>query len=328
MVAWCSEELTNVEYVQCRECTRAIGLALIEIDNSVWRLKQQYLEAVLSGDANSAGFVVDEGLKQGCSLPDIYSSILIPSQIDVGQSWHEGKVNVAQEHLATQITLDQMNKLRSQIIPRTKIGCRVIVTTVEGDPHSVGARMVADFFLADGWDVDFLGASTPAPDLVELVRRRHIDLVAISATTEDCLPNLSWTVGSIANIANAPKILLGGSAVADQPDLATEIGANAVALNLHEAVNEGRRLVGRNKTLIPLKQHLANLGQTVQELRKELGWNQQRLADLADLDRTYISAVEHGKQNLTLGAIVKLADALGVELGRLMSDTDKPKTKD
>ena len=301
---------------------------MIEIDNSVWRLKQQYLEAVLSGDANSAGFVVDEGLKQGCSLPDIYSRILIPSQIDVGQSWHEGKVNVAQEHLATQITLDQMNKLRSQIVPRTKIGCRVIVTTVEGDPHSVGARMVADFFLADGWDVDFLGASTPAPDLVELVRRRHIDLVAISATTEDCLPNLSWTVGSIANIANAPKILLGGSAVADQPDLATEIGANAVALNLHEAVNEGRRLVGRNKTLIPLKQHLANLGQTVQELRKELGWNQQRLADLADLDRTYISAVEHGKQNLTLGAIVKLADALGVELGRLMSDTDKPKAKD
>ena len=79
---------------------------------------------------------------------------------------------------------------------------------------------------------------------------------------------------------------------------------------------------------MPLKQHLANLGQTVQELRKDLGWNQQRLADLADLDRTYISAVEHGKQNLTLGAIVKLADALGVELGRLMSDTVKHNTKD
>ena len=188
--------------------------------------------------------------------------------------------------------------------------------------------MVADFFLADGWDVDFLGASTPAPDLVELVRRRHTDLVAISATTEDCLPQLSWTVGSIVNIANPPKILLGGSAIGDKPNLATEIGAHAVALNLHEAVSEGRRLVGKNKALMPLKQHLANLGQTVQELRKDLGWNQQRLADLADLDRTYISAVEHGKQNLTLGAIVKLADALGVELGRLMSDTDKPKAKD
>ena len=298
------------------------------IDHSVWRLKQQYLEAVLNGDANSAAFVVDEGLKQGCSLLDIYSSILIPTQIDVGQSWHEGKVNVAQEHLATQITLDQMNKLRAQIVPRTKIGCRVIVTTVEGDLHFIGARMVADFFLEDGWDVDFLGASTPAPDLVELVRRRHIDMVAISATTEDCLPKLSWTIGSIVNLANAPQILLGGSAVGNQPNLATEIGANAVALNLQEAVSEGRRLVGKNRTCIPLKQHLVNLGQTVQELRKDLGWNQQRLADLAGLDRTYISAVEHGKQNLTVGAIVKLADALGVELGRLMSDTDKPKTKD
>ncbi len=65
------------------------------------------------------------------------------------------------------------------------------------------------------------------------------------------------------------------------------------------------------------------MGQKVQEIRRDLGGNQQQLADSADLDRTYISAVEHGKQNLTLGAIVKLADGLGVELGQLLSQRDR-----
>ena len=37
-----------------------------------------------------------------------------------------------------------------------------------------------------------------------------------------------------------------------------------------------------------------------------------------DLDRTYISMVEHGKQNVTVGTIVKIADALDVQIGELL----------
>ena len=296
---------------------------MTEPDNSLLRLKQRYLDAVLSGEATPAGLVVEEGLNQGFSMFDIYLSILIPTQIDVGQAWHDGKANVAQEHLATQITLDQMNRLRSQIFPSSKLGFRVTVTTVEGEPHFIGARMVADFFLADGWDVDFLGASTPGPDLVELVRRRSVDLVAISTTSEDCLPRLEWTVESLATLANPPKILLGGTAVANSPDLAVEVGADAVGQNLQDAVLEGRRLIGIAKEPVSLNDHLQSLGRKVQGIRRDLGWNQQQLANSANLDRTYISAVEHGKQNLTLGAIVKLADALGVELVQLLSQRDR-----
>ena len=296
---------------------------MIESDNSLSRLKQRYLDSVLIGEATSAGLVVEEGLKQGFGMFDIYLSILVPTQIDLGQAWHDGKVNVAQEHLATQITLDQMDRLRSQIFPRSKLGFRVAVTTVEGDSHFIGARMVADFFLADGWDVDFLGASTPGPDLVELVRRRSVDLVAISITNSDSLPRLEWTVGSLATLANPPKILLGGAVLGDTPDLAIKMGADAVAQNLTDAVLEARRLIGIAKEPVSLNDHLQNMGRKVQEIRKGLGWNQQQLADSADLDRTYISAVEHGKQNLTLGAIVKLADGLGVELGQLLSQRDR-----
>jgi transcriptional regulator with XRE-family HTH domain len=38
----------------------------------------------------------------------------------------------------------------------------------------------------------------------------------------------------------------------------------------------------------------------------------------AELDRTYVSAVERGRQNLTLGAIMKLAGALETSLDDLL----------
>jgi DNA-binding XRE family transcriptional regulator len=67
------------------------------------------------------------------------------------------------------------------------------------------------------------------------------------------------------------------------------------------------------------------LGPRVQELRKGHSWSQKRLAQSADPDRTCISAVEPGEQNLTLGAVVKLANALEVPLGKLrLPSTGKP----
>ena len=37
------------------------------------------------------------------------------------------------------------------------------------------------------------------------------------------------------------------------------------------------------------------------------------------LDRTYISMVEHGKQNLTIGAVLGIVDALDVPIGELIA---------
>ena len=58
---------------------------MIESNDSLSRLKQRYLDAVLIGEATSAGIVVEEGLKQGFGMFDIYLSILIPTQIDLGR---------------------------------------------------------------------------------------------------------------------------------------------------------------------------------------------------------------------------------------------------
>ena len=55
-------------------------------------------------------------------------------------------------------------------------------------------------------------------------------------------------------------------------------------------------------------------GAELKRRRMESGMSQEKLAELADLHRTYISAVESGKRNLTLVSIERLAQALGASV--------------
>jgi transcriptional regulator with XRE-family HTH domain len=64
---------------------------------------------------------------------------------------------------------------------------------------------------------------------------------------------------------------------------------------------------------------LGELGNRIQALRKDKGLSQQQLATEADLDRSYISAVEHGKQNVSFATLKGISDALGVGVAELIS---------
>jgi transcriptional regulator with XRE-family HTH domain len=57
---------------------------------------------------------------------------------------------------------------------------------------------------------------------------------------------------------------------------------------------------------------LNNFGQHLKKIRTTKNLSQEKLAQIADLDRTYISGVERGVRNISLINIVRLAEALEV----------------
>ena len=75
-----------------------------------------------------------------------------------------------------------------------------------------------------------------------------------------------------------------------------------------------------------LKTPLANpkllFGATLRAVRLQAGLSQEELAHRAGLDRTYVSSCERGKRNLSLEAIVRLAEALDVPASALLVDVD------
>lgn len=61
-------------------------------------------------------------------------------------------------------------------------------------------------------------------------------------------------------------------------------------------------------------------GQRVKELRLLKGYSQEKLAEIADLDRTYIPGIEAGKRNVSLLVVEKISKAFGITISELLKD--------
>ncbi len=63
---------------------------------------------------------------------------------------------------------------------------------------------------------------------------------------------------------------------------------------------------------------LGTIGANLRMLRRERGFSQEALADLADIDRSYMSGVERGLRNISILNLSRLAKALDVSLIELI----------
>jgi transcriptional regulator with XRE-family HTH domain len=59
------------------------------------------------------------------------------------------------------------------------------------------------------------------------------------------------------------------------------------------------------------------LGIRVRQLRQRKGWSQEKLAEHADIQRTYLAEVELGKRNPSVKHLQKLAKAFHVGIAAL-----------
>jgi DNA-binding XRE family transcriptional regulator/methylmalonyl-CoA mutase cobalamin-binding subunit len=197
-----------------------------------------------------------------------------------------------------------------------------VLACVEGNAHAIGLRMLGDFLLIDGWAIDYLGGSVPAADLADFVARRRPALVGLSVAQTEHLPALTLVAAALRRLTPPPRLLAGGAALRGRARAAETFGVDAVAADARAGVQDARRLTASAPEFAGTPEdYFECLGTRVQELRASRGWTQQQLAAEAGLDRTYISGLERGKQNPTIGALLRLARALDVPLDRLVMET-------
>ena len=276
----------------------------------------EYLSAIVEGDHGGARRAVDGALLAGAPAMAVYLEVLVPCQRRVGDLWMRGDLSVAGEHLATEITSGEMEYLRSRTSRKFALGKHAVVAAAPNERHTLGARIVADFLFVDGWDVDFLGADVPAQELAAFAADRNPDVVALSVVLPENLGGAQEGIAAAKNAAGNVPVLLGGPAIRDALH-ARQLGADGFAADASQALEIARRLAGIDPAET-LGQILKGLDSRIQTTRRSMNWSQQDLAEASGLDRTYVSALENGRQNLTIGALVRIAMALGVPAGELL----------
>jgi transcriptional regulator with XRE-family HTH domain len=68
----------------------------------------------------------------------------------------------------------------------------------------------------------------------------------------------------------------------------------------------------------PVDPMLRTIGLTIRALRRERGLSQEALAELAQIDRSYMSSVERGLRNVSVLNVARIAAALDVPVRDLL----------
>ncbi len=69
-------------------------------------------------------------------------------------------------------------------------------------------------------------------------------------------------------------------------------------------------MLSKDKTLV-------SFGRNVARIRNERGFSQDKLAEMADLDRTYLSGIERGVRNPGIRSVIRIASALNASIADL-----------
>ena len=211
-------------------------------------LAKDYLEHLLHGRRHDAGRLIEEALDRGESIKAIYLDVFQWSQHEIGRLWQLNRISVAQEHFCTAATQMIMSLCYPRIACAEKNGRRFVGTCVGGELHELGIRMVCDFLEMEGWETDYLGASTPVPDLLAHCRDREADILGVSAA-------MTFHVGRVAEVVDAVradeqlagmKILVGGHPFKTVPTLWNKVGADAFALDAVQAVERADELAQKD----------------------------------------------------------------------------------
>lgn len=59
-------------------------------------------------------------------------------------------------------------------------------------------------------------------------------------------------------------------------------------------------------------------GKRIREVRKSKGISQEKLAEMAGIDRSYMGNIERGEKNITLKKAYEVCDALDIEIQDLV----------
>lgn len=209
------------------------------------RLALEYLHKILEGNAADAVSLVSRALGEGLSPQVLYVEVLLPAQREVGRLWHAGELSVAEEHMVTAVTQRAMAVVTSQSAARPANGHTAVVAAVSGNVHDIGLRAMADMYQLAGWRVIYAGSDVPMLDLPALLSFYEADLLLMGATLATHIPRVEQAIAAIRERCERPvRIVVGGAAFDQAPQLWSRIGSDGYAANINDAVTLGARLVG------------------------------------------------------------------------------------
>jgi methanogenic corrinoid protein MtbC1 len=186
-------------------------------DDRIKVLADAFAEALLAGDEVGAEIAVREAMDAELSSAEIDELMIAPALWLVGELWERGKISVAQEHVATEISVRVLALQReAQRVTRSRTAYKVMLATPTGELHVVALRMVENLLRAAGYDVVMLGPDVPAKALGDLARLTAADIVCMSLTMAGHRNEILSVIDNVRLAVPRAGFVVGGRGLTDE----------------------------------------------------------------------------------------------------------------
>ena len=137
--------------------------------------------------------------------------VVAPFLIQVGARWEAGEITPAQEHLASAVAERVLERLSGP--SRVEGGPALVVATVQGERHGLGARLVSTAAILEGWAVTHLGIDLPVKEIAAAAEAVGAAAVAISAVNLDTVEETERAIRALRkDLDSSTDIVVGGRA--------------------------------------------------------------------------------------------------------------------
>ena len=139
-------------------------------------------DALVAGDADAVRNLVTPHVDTLVQRASFLDRVVGDALRTIGDKWECGELSVDEEHRASFIVADAIDRLR----PRTTHdGHLAVLACPPAEAHDLPLRLVRLIFEWSGWRTEFLGAELPWPDAQHAVERASPRIIAFSARTSD-----------------------------------------------------------------------------------------------------------------------------------------------
>lgn len=234
-------DVTRVEWLRDRlregyrigEAARILGRGDSQPAARPEDLPELILAALAASDADRLDSLLDQTFGV-LPLEQAIVDVIAPLAEQVGAAWSEGRIGVAHEHLLTA-------KVRWRLARQLADGAggvrgSAVLACAPGERHDLGLLMLAVLMQADGWEIEYLGADTPARDALALAEAMQVGVVCVSAAQASTAGLLRDELG--ANGRTGPPLVVGGRAI--DREAARSLGATYAGTGLATGVTRLR----------------------------------------------------------------------------------------
>jgi methanogenic corrinoid protein MtbC1 len=210
--------------------------------------RTRFLDLVLRGTAAETRSFVDGVLARGVSHETLFLDLLSHTARRLGELWEEDLCDFADVTIGL-CRLHEVLRERSSIHEERGAHAadavpRILLATACSDQHVFGVVMVAEFFRRAGWRV-WSEPGAHRSQLAAILAELRFDVLGLSAACSTIAEDLASEVAMLrkASCNRELRVLVGGRLLAELPDLAARVGADAAAGDARSAPDAARVLL-------------------------------------------------------------------------------------